>query len=82
MAIVLNRPVGTKLKNTFLLELSWVSASDFILDIFKSNKFMIVSFLVTAFYRKSKIKQKSWEILDLLCSEVVLLLNYFFLHAN
>ena len=82
MAIVLNRPVGTKLKNTFLLELSWVSASDLIFDIFKSNKYMIVSFLVTVFYRKSKIKQKSREILDLLCSEVALLLNYFFLHVN
>ena len=46
-------------KNTFLLEHSWASASDFIFDIFKSNKYMKVSFLLTVFYRKSKIKQKS-----------------------
>ena len=46
-------------KNTFPLEHSWASASDFIFDIFKSNKYMKVSFLLTVFYRKSKIKQKS-----------------------
>ena len=40
-------------------EHSWVSASDFIFGIFKSNKYMKVSFLLTVFYRKSKIKQKS-----------------------
>ena len=39
-------------KNTFLLEHSWASASDFIFDIFKSNKYMKVSFLLTIFYRK------------------------------
>ena len=39
-------------KNTFLLEHSWVSASDFIFDIFKSNKYMKVSFLLIVFYRK------------------------------
>ena len=46
-------------KNTFLLEHSWASASDFIFDIFKSNKYMKVSFLLTVFYIKSKMKQKS-----------------------
>ena len=46
-------------KNTFLLEHSWASASDFIFDIFKSNKYMKVSFLLTVFYKKGKIKQKS-----------------------
>ena len=40
-------------KNTFPLEHSWASASDFIFDIFKSNKYMKVSFLLTAFYRKN-----------------------------
>ena len=39
-------------KNTFLLEHSWANASDFIFDIFKSNKYMKVSFLLTVFYRK------------------------------
>ena len=39
-------------KNTFLLEHSWASASDFIFDIFKSNKYMKVSFLLTVFNRK------------------------------
>ena len=52
-------------KNTFLLEHSWASASDFIFDIFKSNKYMKVSFLLTVFYRKSKIKQKSRVALKL-----------------
>ena len=42
----------TIFKNTFLLEHSWESASDFIFDIFKSNKYMKVSFLLSAFYRK------------------------------
>ena len=46
-------------KNSFLLEHPWVSASDFIFVIFKSNKYMKVSFLLTVFYKKSKIKQKS-----------------------
>ena len=46
-------------KNTFLLEHSWASASDFIFDTFKSNKYMKKSFLLTVFYKKSKIKQKS-----------------------
>ena len=45
-------------KITFLLEHSWANASDFVFDIFKSNKYMKVTFLLTAFYRKSKIKQK------------------------
>ena len=45
-------------KNTFFLEHSWASASDFMFDIFNSNKYMKVSFLLTVFYRKSKIKQK------------------------
>ena len=53
------------LKNTFLLEHSWVSAADFIFDIFKSNKYMRVSFLLTVFYRKNKIKQKSRVALKL-----------------
>ena len=44
-------------KNAFLLEHSWARASDFIVDIFKSNKYMKVSFLLTA--KESKIKQKS-----------------------
>ena len=44
-------------KNTFLLEHSWASASDSIVDIFKSNKYMKVSLLLTA--KESKIKQKS-----------------------
>ena len=52
-------------KNTFLLEHSWASTSDFIFDIFKSNKYMKVSFLLTVFYRKSKIKQKSRVALKL-----------------
>ena len=41
-------------KNTFLLEHSWASASDldFIFDIFKPDKYMKVSFLLTVFYRK------------------------------
>ena len=42
----------TIFKNTFLLEHSWASASDFIFDIFKSNKYMKVSFLLSVFYRK------------------------------
>ena len=46
-------------------EHSWVSASDFIFGIFKSNKYMKVSFLLTVFYRKSKIKQKSRVALKL-----------------
>ena len=46
-------------RNTFLLEHSWASASDFIFDTFKSNKYMKKSFLLTVFYKKSKIKQKS-----------------------
>ena len=41
------------------LEHSWASASEFIFDIFNSNKYRKVSFLLTGFYRKSKIKQKS-----------------------
>ena len=45
-------------KNNFLLEQSWASASDFISDIFKSNQYMKVSFLLTVFFRKGKIKQK------------------------
>ena len=49
-------------KNTFLLEHSWASASDFIFDIFKSSKYMKVSFLLTVFYKKSKIKQKSQRL--------------------
>ena len=57
--------MGTKLKNTFLLEHSWASASDFIYDIFKSNKYMRVSFLLTVFYKKNKIKQKSRVALKL-----------------
>ena len=48
-----------------LLENSWASASDFIFDVFKSNKYMKVSFLLTVFYRKSKIKQKSRVTLKL-----------------
>ena len=47
-------------KNTSLLEHSWASASDFIFDIFKSNKYMKVSFLLSVFSKKKiKIKQKS-----------------------
>ena len=46
-------------KNTFLLEHYWASASYFIFDIFKSKKYMKVSFLLTVtFYKKSKTKQK------------------------
>ena len=52
-------------KNTFLLEHSWASASDFIYDIFKSDKYMKVSFLLSVFYRKSEIKQKSQLALKL-----------------
>ena len=52
-------------KNNFLLEPSWASASDFIFNIFKSNKYLKVSFLLTVFYIKSKIKQKSWVALKL-----------------
>ena len=50
--------MGTKLKNTLLLEHSWASASDFIFDIFKSNKYMRVSFLLTVFYKKKENKAK------------------------
>ena len=61
------------------LEHSWASASDFIFNIFNSKKYMKVSFLLTLFYRKSKSKKadwlQNWDILDLLCSEVALLLN-------
>ena len=46
-------------KNTFFLEHSWASASDFIFDIFKSNKYMKVSFLLTIFYRKKESKAKN-----------------------
>ena len=46
-------------KNTFPLEYSWTSASDFIFDIFKSNKYMKVSFLLTIFYRKKENKAKN-----------------------
>ena len=46
-------------KNTFPLEHSWTSASDFIFDIFKSNKYMKVSFLLTTFYRKKENKAKN-----------------------
>ena len=46
-------------KNTFLLEHSWASTSDFIFNIFKSNKYMKVSFLLTIFTEKSKVKKKS-----------------------
>ena len=52
-------------KNTFLLEHSWTSASDFIFDILKSNKYMKKSFLLTVFYRKSKMKQRSRVALKL-----------------
>ena len=45
-------------KNTFLLEHSWASASDFIYDIFKSDKYMKVSFLLSVFYRKKWNKAK------------------------
>ena len=71
-------------KNTFLLEHSWASTSGFILNIFKSNKCMKVSFLLTIFTEKVKKKRKkaewlqNWKILHLLCNEVALLLNYFF----
>ena len=37
-------------ENTFLLEHSWASASDFIFDIFKSNKYIKMSFLLTTNY--------------------------------
>ena len=40
------------LKNTFLWEFSWVSASDLICDIFKLDKNMNVSFLFTLFLQK------------------------------
>ena len=39
-------------KNTFLLEHPWASASDFIFDIFKSNKYMKVIFLETVVSQK------------------------------
>ena len=39
-------------KNTFLLEHSWASASDFIFDTFKSNKYINMSFLLTVFLQK------------------------------
>ena len=42
-----------------------MSAADFIFDIFKSNKYMRVSFLLTVFYIKNKIKQKSRVALKL-----------------
>ena len=69
------------------LERSWASAFDFIFDMFNSNIYMKVSFLLTAFYRKSKIKQKRRLALKLghlrlLSSEVPLSFTYFFLHAN
>ena len=46
-------------KNSFLLQGSWANASDFIFGIFKSNKYMKESFLLTFFTEKRKIKQKS-----------------------
>ena len=46
-------------KNNFLLEHSWASASVFISEIFKSNKYKKVSLLLTVFYKKNKIKQKN-----------------------
>ena len=52
-------------KNTFLLEHSWASASDFIFDIFKSKKCMKVSFVLTGFYRKIETKRKSRVALKL-----------------
>ena len=52
-------------KITFLLEYSWANASDFVFDILKWNKYMEVTFLLTVFYRKSKIKQKSQVALKL-----------------
>ena len=46
-------------KNTFSLKHSWASAFDFIFDIFKSNKYMKVGFLLTNFYRKKLNKAKN-----------------------
>ena len=46
-------------KNTFLLEHFWASASEFIFDIFKSNKFIQVRFLFTLLYSKNKTNQKN-----------------------
>ena len=46
-------------KDAFPLEHSWTSASDFIFDTFKSNKYMKVSFLLTTFYRKKENKAKN-----------------------
>ena len=46
-------------KNNFLLEHSWASASVFISEIFKSNKYKKVSLLLTVFYKTNKIKQKN-----------------------
>ena len=47
-------------KKTFLLVYSWASVSEFIFDIFKSNKYIKVSFLLTFLYRKIKTKQENW----------------------
>ena len=66
------------LKNTFLLEHSWASGSDFLFDIFKSSKYMKVSFPLTTFYRKSKIKQKSRVALKLENIRFVLQWSRFF----
>ena len=46
-------------KKTFLIENSWASDSDFIFDIFKSNKYVKISFLLTIFTEKSETKQES-----------------------
>ena len=50
--------------NTFLLEHSWASASDFIFDI-KIKQINEIEFSITHFYRKSKIMPKSRVALKL-----------------
>ena len=73
-------------KNNFPLEHSWTSASDFIFDIFKSNKYMKVSFLLTIFYRKKESKAKNLLTLKLRNLRIALrwsryLLNCFFYYT-
>ena len=41
-----------------------MSASDFIVDMFKSNKYIKVSFLFNFFYRKCKTKQLALKLGD------------------
>ena len=56
-----------RLRRPFFLEHFWGSASDFIFRIFKSNKYMKVSFLFTfsTEHEESKTKQESLVALNL-----------------